>query len=197
MTSEKAIAKMTSDVNVGIDEVVSVFVSQYEDNLFTKKKDLSSQIKEVKRSQKDLDTRLKASINTSTYETTIASLGLKSKVEDVDVEWGEGNYRKKSNPSIEIKVEISDTDKSGDRYHSSMNKTFKFDISKADVKLHKDNKDELESLGNELTEVMGLIKSVSRKERQVRGRISSLKLKDAGYEDLLNDTDILKLVQLD
>lgn len=196
--SGKAIAQMSSDVNVGIDEVVSVFVTQYEDNLFDKKKELSGKIKDLKKDQKDLTKRLETSIDTNSFNTTIAILGLKSKVDGVDVEWGESEYSKRrSTPSIKVNVEIKDTDKSEDRYHSSMTKTFSFDISRVDVDQHNNNKTEIESLGAELTEVMGLIKSVSRKERQVRGRISKKKLESAGYEDLLNDSEMLKLVSLD
>lgn len=194
----KAIEQITADVNVGIDEVVSVFVTQYEDNLFDKKKDLSKKIKELKKTQNDLTKRLETSIDTNSFNTTIAVLGLKSKVESVEVSWGDSEYSKRrSTPSIKVSVEIKDTDKSEDRYHSSMSKTFSFDISKVDVDQFNNNKTEIESLGAELTEVMGLIKSVSRKERQVRGRISKKKLESAGYEDLLNDSEMLKLVSLD
>ena len=193
----KAIEQITADVNVGIDEVVSVFVTQYEDNLFDKKKELSGKIKVTKKAQTDLTNRLKTSIDTSSYNTTIAVLGLKSKVEDVNVNWGEKDYsNKRTVPSIKVDVEITDTDKT-DRYHSSMTKHFTFDIPKVDVDQYNSNKTEIESLSAELTEVMGLIKSVSRKERQVRGRISKKKLESAGYEDLLNDSEMLKLVSLD
>lgn len=195
--SENAIAKMSADVNVGIDEVVSVFVSQYEDTLFTKKKELSNSIKTAKANLKDLDSRLERSVDKSQFEMTNVTLGIKSKVDNVDVVWESKGYgRKKSENVVRVTVEIKDTDKSSD-YRSSMSKNFEINIEKGDVLAHKEFKNELEGLSNELTEVMGLIKSVSRKERQVRGRISSMKLKDAGYEDLLNNEDILKLVKLD
>jgi hypothetical protein len=45
-------------------------------------------------------------------------------------------------------------------------------------------------------EVLTLIKSVSRKERQIRGKISEMKLEQSGFADLMNNTEILQLVQV-
>ena len=48
-TSPSFIAQMTANVNVSIDEVVSVFVSKWEDGLFEKKQQLSKKIKALKK----------------------------------------------------------------------------------------------------------------------------------------------------
>jgi hypothetical protein len=199
----KAIELMTSDVNVGIDEVVSVFVSQYEDNLFAKKKELSAEIKRVKKEITALDKRLIADVDRSEYDITVPVLNLKSKVEDVSIIWkgeeDEDDYssRKVKVSSIVISIEIEDKDKDSDGWRNSITKRVKSKISKTDENLHTALLKEQSSLSSELTEVLGLIKSVSRKERQVRGRISAKKLEASGYEGLLNDSEMLALVQLD
>ncbi len=201
--TDKALQAMTADVNVGIDEVVSVFVSQYEDNLFGKKKELSGAIKRVKGEVKALDKRLIASVDRTVYDIKVPVLNITSKVDEVSLVWkgdeDEDDYRsrKVKASSIIITLEIKDEDKDGDRYDRTMGKRITTKISKTDENIHTALLSELSGLSGELTEVLSLIKSVSRKERQVRGRISAKKLETAGYEGLLNDKEMLALVQLD
>lgn len=200
--SKSIVSAITADVNVGIDEVVSVFVSQYEDNLFAKKKDLSAQIKQLKSDSKALDTRLIKSIDTSEYDITVPVLNLTSKVDNIDIVWkgdeDEDSYssRKVKVSSVVVRVEVKDND-DNDRYSSSLNKNINVTISAADEKLHRNLETELSDTNGELVEVMGLIKSVSRKERQVRGRISAKKLEESGFEGLLQSPEMLKLIELD
>ena len=201
--SKKALQAMTADVNVGIDEVVSVFVSQYEDNLFAKKKELSSEIKRVKSEVKSLDKRLIGSVDRTVYDIKVPVLNLTSKVDEITIVWkgdeDEEDYRsrKVKTSSLIITLEIKDEDSDGDRYDRSMNKRITTKILKTDENIHTALLSDLSGLSGELTEVLSLIKSVSRKERQVRGRISARKLEESGYEGLLNDKEMLKLVQLD
>ena len=201
--SKKALQAMTADVNVGIDEVVSVFVSQYEDNLFAKKKELSAEIKRVKSEVKSLDTRLIGSVDRSVYDIKVPVLNITSKVDEVSIVWkgdeDEDDYRSRKikNSTIIVTLELKDEDSDADRYDRTLSKRIKVKITKTDENIHTALLKEQSSLSGELAEVMGLIKSVSRKERQVRGRISARKLEESGYEGLLNDNEMLKLVQLD
>ena len=191
-TNDKALSaltSMTSDVNVGMDEVVSVFVSRYETQLFEKKDEVGSNIKFIRNDLSDLDNRLIASIDKEQYNTSIATLNITTKVDEIGVRWG-----KKEN-YINVEVEVKDADKN-QRYSSSFTKNVKVKIMDGDVKLHNDLDDNLENLKTELAEVMGLIKAVSRKERQVRGRISEMKLQESGFAGLLDSPELTKLVQL-
>ena len=184
-----ALTSMTSDVNVGMDEVVSVFVSRYETQLFEKKDEVGSNIKFIRNDLSDLDKRLIASIDKEQYNTSIATLNIATKVDEIGVRWG-----KKEN-YINVEVEVKDADKN-QRYSSSFTKNVKVKILDGDVKLHNSLDDNLENLKTDLAEVMGLIKAVSRKERQVRGRISEMKLQESGFAGLLDSPELTKLVQL-
>jgi len=187
-----AIQQMSSNVNVGLDEVVSVFVSRYETQLFDRKDELSKNIKTVKDELEDLDKRLKKSINTSEYETSIKVLNITTHVEDVTVGWD-----KKKGDFITVEIEVKDNDKNEDRWSSSsFTKYKKVKISKSDSTTHTELSDKLEVLKSELAETMVLIKSVSRKERQVRGRISEMKLQESGFAGLLDSPELTKLVEL-
>lgn len=183
------VSQMTANVNVGIDEVVSVFVAKWEDGLHAKRENLAKQIKVTKQQQQDLTDRLEASVDKSQYEMKNTVLGIEAQVEGVDVELGLKENR------IVVRVEISDTD-SKRSYGDSFDKFFYLPISAEDVQLYNDLKNELTQLQADLLQVMTEIKSVSRKERQVRGRISEMKLEQSGLTELLSNPSMLQLIEV-
>lgn len=185
-----SVSEITTDVNVGMDEVVSVFLTRYEDDLFEKKARLSKSLKELKAENTKQDKRLEGSVDTTPYEQTIQSLGIKSSTNGVNVNWSE----KEQTLNIHIKIEDLGDES---RYNSSFTKTVKVDISEFEVGERNSRDSEIEELNSELVEVMSQIKSVSRKERQVRGRISEMKLKESGLSGLLENDEMLKLIQVD
>ena len=191
-TPTSALSLIQTNVNVGMDEVVNVFVSKYEDGLYVKKDDLSSKIKVVKREIETLDKTLISNTSTSQYETSVVSLGLVSKVESVKVIWA--TEHEKLN-KINININIKDID-SKSSYGNSMTKTIVVEIGQTDVVQHKTLLDDLQRLNDDLMNVMNEIKSISRKERQIRGKISEMKLEQSGLNELLNNKDMLSLIQL-
>jgi hypothetical protein len=191
-----AVSAMSTNVNVGMEEIVSVFVAQYEDNLFDKKKLLSSEIKSVKDEIKDLEKRL-TTVDKTPYEMTISVVNIKTRVKDVTIQWKDEEQNiAVSNIRIYVKVCDNTVDHSN-RYSSSFSKTIERLIDVNDERDYFKLSDTLSDLNSQLVEVMGLIKSVSRKERQVRGRISKKKLEESGFASLLNDDEMLSLIQLD
>jgi len=184
---------MTSNVNVGIDEVVSVFVAKWEDGLFKKKDELSKKIKAAIQEMTDLVKRLVDNVNRSDYEGSIASLGISTKVVAIEVHFD--GYDGDKRALIVVAVEVKDED-SKRSYGDSFTKYFRLPISQVDVDFNTELKTELEQLNAELVETMGEIKSVSRKERQVRGKISEMKLEQSGLAELAQNTEILKLIEV-
>lgn len=188
------VSAMNADVNVGMNEVVSVFVSKYEDSLFAKKDELSKKIKQLKAELADMTKQLESSVNKDQYIMTISLLGLSSKVTGVEVIWNVTSYNYKEKNTINVSVGLFDN--SSDRDYPAFSKTFTTKLSKQDVDLHTELEADLESVNGELIEVMNLIKSVSRKERQIRGRISEMKLEQSGFSDLINNPEMVKLIQI-
>jgi uncharacterized coiled-coil DUF342 family protein len=195
---------ITADVKVGMNEVVNVFVSQYEDNLHVEKTRLSKALKELKSRDKQLDKDIENSAlaNRSDYEMLNTIVGIQSELKEVELFWDKktaSSYRYncslKSLPQsfIELNVEVSDTDKNG----SSFSKYFFGDISKADVDLHNEIAEGIKTTSGDLQDVLSNIKAVSRKERQIRGKISKMKLEASGYEGLLESPEMAKLIQID
>jgi prefoldin subunit 5 len=187
------IDSMGSNVNVGMNEVVSVFVAKYEDGLFAKKDELSKKIKTVKQELADLDKRLIKSVNQDQYVTTIALFELKSKVMDVSVVWKNEYGDKKDNNKVIVNVGLFSKE---DKTYPDFSKKFTTKISQEAIEIHSNLESEVESLNSELLEVMTMIKSVSRKERQIRGRISEMKLEQSGFADLMNNPEMVKLIEI-
>ena len=198
-TTKKELAAIdgliTADVTIDLDAVVSVYVSQYEDKLFTKKKDLSKRIKGVKDDLNILEKTLERSIDKSQYDIVVPVLDLVAKVEKVNVNWiEEDDY-----VGSVIKVQVSVTEKEKtDRYsRDHLTTTRSVKIGKKEITNKINWEKELEGLNAELLETMAAIKGVSRKERQVKGKISGMKLDAGGHGALLNSPELLALVQLD
>lgn len=186
--SKELVSAITTNVNVGMDEVVSVFVSRYETDLFVKKDDLSKKVKETKKELSDLDKRLESSINRAEYTHSIPTLGISAKVKDVSVGWRD--------EVIKVCVEVTDDDKNGG-YYSSLSKDIEVPINKEDKKEHSSLSDKLDEINSELVEVLALIKSVGRKERQIRGKISEIKLQESGLSELVDNKELISLIKLD
>ena len=176
--------------NIGIDEVVSVFVSQYETNLFERKSELSSTIKSLKGELESFEKGVEGSVGVEKYKQSFPILNITSEVEKdgVSVSWRD--------KVINITVTLTDND-SKRSYGGTFTKRIEKKINKSDLNKHSKLESDIEEVNGELVEVMGLIKTVSRKERLVRGKISEMKLKESGYSNLLENEDMLKLVQLD
>jgi len=180
--------------NVGMDEVVNVFVSRFEEQLFEKKNTLSNEIRMAKQSLTDQNKRLEESVDKSKYVLGDNVLNLQLEVGDVNVKWDRHNHefkpdRKKPNNAIEVEVHVVsayDRDRVVDY----------IEISEEEVKMRQSIKTELENLNRELQSVMEQIRDVGRKERQIRAKISASKLEQSGFAELVNDPELMKLVQL-
>lgn len=186
------VSAITTDVKVGMDEVVSMFVAKYEDGLFAKKDSLQAKIRVAKAALTDLDKMLIGSVDKSTYHVEVPQLGFTFKAGEVSVNWGEG-YRKEKNSIV---VELKMFDKSDKDSHGVYTKHMFVPISQVDIDERQRLNSEVEQSTTELTEVMGLIKSVSRKERQIKGKISEMKMEQAGFRDVMDNPDLQKLIQL-
>lgn len=192
MTQPTALNQMSATVNVGMNEVVSVFVAKYEDGLFAKKDELSAEIRTLKQELSDFDKTIIESVDPSEYDVKVPNLGFTFKMGEVDVRW-EKNWQGEAN-TYTINVELYDA--SAKRDGAVFTKSIVKPILPKIVKQREEVKKALESKNAELMEVMGQIKSVSRKERQIRGRISEMKLAESGFSGLLDNPEILKLVEI-
>lgn len=187
---------IATDVSIDLDAVVSVYVSQYEDSLFIKKKDLSKQIKGIKDDLKILEKTLIQSIDKSKYDISVPVLDLISKVSSVELNWGDED-EDYADSKIVIKIDVAEKEKTERYGRNELTTKRKVAVPAKSIRDKASWEKELSGLNGELLETMSLIKGVSRKERQVKGKISGMKLDAGGFGELLNSPELLKLVELD
>lgn len=183
-----AFQAMQTDIQVSMDDVVSAFVSQYENNLYARKKELTGEIKALEAQLSNVKKTVKQEVTGDEYADHTLPFGLKIKVEQGDPDF----ERKKVSFSILVSRQ------SDQSYYAS-----KLTISKDKpipakyVKQFNAITEELSDLRAALSDVLVSLKSVTRKERQVRGKIAIRKLEDSGYASLMQDAELIQLVQLD
>jgi len=190
MNDSKMLSNISSEVKVGMDEVVNVFVSKYEDDLYEKKNGLSKEIKmldvEIVNEHKVLENL----VDKKDYVLGSNVLNLVSEVKSLTVNVDEV----KGEVKIVVSVGVFEKDK---RNYSSLNQRIEFVINNQDSKKLFKLKNEVDNLRVELLSVMNLIKDISRKERKIRSKISEMKLKESGFETLLESKEMLKLIEID
>lgn len=182
-----AFKAMQTDLQVSMDDVVSAFVSQYENNLFARKKELGAEVKRVEKELSDVTEIVRAKVTGDEFAKEKLPFGLKLKVEDGVIDW--------SNDRVNFTISIKKDFES--RYGAQIQVQKTKPIPVAQIRAYKKLTDELEQLRSNLGEVLVNLKSVTRKERQVRGRIAMRKLEDSGYASLMQDEELAQLVQLD
>ena len=183
-----AFAAMQTDIQVSMDDVVSAFVSQYENNLYERKAALSKAIRQLEKEATDNTDKTMKAVNGDEYKGEVLPFGLSYTVSTGIVEWKE--------KQVQFTIEVSEKG-SNSRWSSKIAITKTKKIPAAFLKEHDRICDELSALRADLSEVLTSLKTVARKERQVRGRIAIRKLEDSGYADLMKDAELIKLVQIE
>jgi len=189
----KSISNLSANINVGIDEVVTVFVSQYEEKLFDKRKELNSELTDVTKQLQSLEEEVANTVDIKQYVTEGTVIGVKTEVTDVNIVWDRNS--KKREPEIVVCVEVKSTFKTD--YNNNFSHNFKFPIDQKYVKINDGLEEDKERISSELVEINNQIKSIGRKERQVRAKVASMKLEESGYTDLLSNSDLVGLIKLD
>lgn len=183
-----AFKAMETDIQISMDDVVSAFVSQYEDNLYTRKKKLTTAIKTIEAQITDLTDAVCKEITGDSFKEPMP-YGLVITISEGSPSW--------EDKQVNFSIKIVPPQDGSHHYRNSIEFTKNKPIPKAALKSYKAWEKELKALRDDFTEVLVSLKSVARKERQVRGRIAVRKLEDSGYASLMQDSELVKLVQLD
>lgn len=192
---------LTLNAEIDMTAVAAVFVSRWEKDLFAKKQELSKRIKGTKSDLKILDTTVKRSVDKDQYNGPIpGGLGLVSKVDKVEVNWGDvdsDDYDEDDKVGIVIEIDITEKVSTARWGSESMDVRKHLKIPAADMKKYKEWTKELSGLNDDLLETMAEIKSIGRKTREITGVIAGKKLEASGYADLIDHPDLVKLITVD
>lgn len=202
MSNSKSVSTTTFDqinanLNVGIDDVVNVFISKYEDGLIAQRTSKQLEVKQINNQINQVVEELDAEVERfkEQYEQTITIGTLKSEYsikKNCTTLW----ESQKVICTVSILTTVAGQT---DSYYCGSNSIVKVDMTIPN-EIQSEYKQLLSSktiLLEQLQELNGLLRDVSRKERQVRGRIAEQKLENLGMTDLLNEPSLLKLVQVD
>ncbi|RWZ84354.1 MAG: hypothetical protein EO766_17295 [Hydrotalea sp. AMD] len=192
-----ALSQINTNITVGIDDVVNVFISRYETGLNKQRtsnqaiiKDLNVKIKAVTDSILDQAKQyveimnIEGEVNNGIF-TLFTSIGKDSyqlKIEQKHVQY-KINTKIKSNTS-------------NDHYNKETSGSIygEFQISESDLEQYNDLMSQKAQITAILTQINNDLRNVGSKERQVRGQIAEQKLVSQGMQDLINDPTILALI---
>jgi hypothetical protein len=177
-------------IEVGLDEAVAVFVNKYEEALYERRAVLIDGINKFRDAIENLDENIESSVDLSSYAIEWPMLGVTAEATNATVVWdGADSY-------IRITVMFTDEDETNS-HTKNFGKYVKKDISEWDLAEHNSLENNLANVVDELVEVDEEIANISRKERQVRAKISEIRLRDFGYGDLLNNDELKRLVKFE
>lgn len=189
-TSIATLSNIAFDAKIDMNDVVSAFVTRYETALYDRKEALSAEIKALKQSIKDIEQRLIDSVNKDEYAVTLPLHKIRVANVQVDVKWvAEYNSNNANTIAVSMTVYMANSS-----YGQS--NTIYLPIDQATVGEKNVIDEVLKVKESELLDVFGLIKTIARKERQIRGHIAEQKMQQAGMEDLLQDPTLKQLVSM-
>lgn len=182
---------ISTNATIALPEIVAIFLSKYETDLYDRKAILQDDITGVKDYIIKHDkVVLKATKFDEYIGLKIPKLNIESvKEEDPKISWSLGTT------SIVIGIQSTDTPKR-DRY-SNFNKTFTKPVPKADITTHNSLITKMEKIQAQLSNILNQITDMSRKERQVKARISERRLKEQGLEHFIKSPEMLELIKID
>ncbi len=190
------LAALTVGASVGMDDVVSVFITRYEDQQISDRQFIQKEMIELNKVIKDLVSAVTAAVRKSVtrYEVNEDNgqftVQVRAKTEDnaINLDWNKG--------VAQITLLSTVTSKSVVGYQGEVSGTIKAEIviNGNDTEYYHELMANKTDLTEKLNQVQANLRDVSRKERQVRGKLAQLKLDDAGFGELLNDAALLALV---
>jgi ElaB/YqjD/DUF883 family membrane-anchored ribosome-binding protein len=187
-TTQQLSTVLTAKASIALPEIVSVFIGKYEDELYIRKDKLSEDIGKLKNELELLSATVANKANFKAYgKLGIAAIKLTAKVRDkTEVQWDAA--------MVEGTVEFVSPNVNRHGHYTRFTETVTAPITKPDLSAYTKIQDQLSKLRDELNQVLKNLGDMSRKERQVKARISELRLEEQGLTDFLQDKEILALI---
>ena len=183
-TEGKLSSIIKAEAKIALPEVVSVFISKYESELYDRKANLSETIAQH---TKDLATHEKTVISAADFSKydgiKVPLLKIISAIDDeLSLDWEE--------ETVSQRITFHNTDEDVTARHgrsTGFGKNFTSKISKQHIKLRDAILHDREQAQSQLTVILAKIGDMSRKERQVKARIREMRLEEQGLEGFLKE----------
>jgi len=183
---------MTANAKIAMPEVVSVFISKYETDLYDAKSDLQKRIAATKKDIELLDGSATQKADFSKYAgEKLPALKLVTYVsQEIRIDWDEGIFT----GTIGLQTIVKAKEKP---VIASFGYTVTQPVPKTMINERKRLREALGELQTQLQGIIGQISDMSRKERQIKARISELRLKEEGLEGFLQDKQMASMLAID
>lgn len=197
MTEQTGImTQVDSNISVGMGEVVNVFLAKYENKLHSDREDAQREVirlnKLVQEVTEVATERFKLFVeeaNTGSWKNEFISITT-GFLKDFTVVMNQGHVSTK----LETTVLSNMVTKSDHSEWLTTSVTINVPIG-ADLILDYNSLMEQKSVQTSLlAKINADLRDINRKERQIRGRIAEMKLKDMGMEQLLMEPTLLSLI---
>lgn len=193
--SVKSLDQINSNMSVGMEDVVNVFISRHEDALHSQREQYQGELKVVNSQIADLTAsevkRVTAIVkhNSEVIDNEVVRVEVGLRDDSVQLEWD----KKVVNYQTEVNVK-SKTLSTG--YNSGGTQTVngKDTITQKALAEYSEMMSAKSAITEKLTVVNNGLRDLARKERKVRGIIAEKKLNSLGMEDLLQDQSLLALI---
>lgn len=190
------LAGVTLNATIGMEDVISVFISKYEDQQIADRTSLQKTVLDLNNRIKQLVDVVTASVLAEVKEYEVdgddglfsMEVKVKSGDDGIKLNWDTGVAR------IVLSTRIKSNSVSGYSGEQSGSIYVEVPLLEEDVVKYKALIVHKTELLNKLNQVQHNLRDVSRKERQVRGVLAQWKLIEAGMGELLVDNNLLALV---
>jgi len=176
---------------VSMSDIANVFSSQYESKLMASKRALQSVLKAAKLDLKTFVSYTNKSIEAvakTDHVVDLSAYDLKRVISNIDVDFEDG--------VVAIRTETICPSMPQGNYTNCINQVIIEQLDDYIVNQHVLLSAEIAKQSELVRAVLADISDISRKEREILGRISSMKLQEAGMEELLNDGTLAALIQI-
>lgn len=189
-------AIVQAEAKIAMPEVVAVFISKHETELYDLKSELQLKIGDLKKDLEMHTATVAKSISFKKYAgLKMLKLSLISYLSgDSTVNWPDETVSQKVGLYNMNEANSGEAD-SRDR-HTGFEKTYTQAISAKDLKSHAKMNQELQDTSARLQSIVGQIGDMSRVERQVKARISEMRLEEQGLTGFLADPAMQKLIAI-
>jgi len=187
-----AVELKQEELTFGVDEAVNVLSTMYE----TKRSVILDREREVLdtivEARDDLVNELKDAIDVSEYNHVSETLGITSRVKDTEIRIG----KTIEDSNIRVILMLTDTDISGSNYTPEFGKYRNLPINEETYTAVKSANDGVDVARKAHSKSVSKLDNLHTIRERLHAKVMSVKLKDAGLANVLEDADILAIIEI-
>lgn len=198
MSEEKALPVPTAvelkqeELTFGVDEAVEVLSTMYETKRRIKLDSERTVLDAAIEVSQAITDEVKGSIDTAEYNHTSEILGISSRVKDVELNLG----KTIEDSNVRVVLMLTDTDITGSNYTPEFGKYRNLSMDEGAFNMLTNSATILSEAKKAYNKVSTKLDNVSDIRRQLRAKVMSVKLTEAGLGEVLTDESVLEIIEV-